>query len=199
MTPSQTIGPFFSYALTSDENGRPLIASNHIHAPSDAEIHIEGKVLDGDGKPVSDAMLEIWQADANGRLAVPNDRANVNFLGFARTATGQDGNYIFETVKPGRTNNQDNILQAPYINLVVFARSILSQLYTRIYFADENSNDKDPVLAIIQDPDRRTTLIAVPDSDRSGQTKYQFDIHLQGDAETVFFQWSQSILIEEKL
>ncbi len=189
-TPSQTIGPFFSYALTSDENGRPLIASNRIHAPSGTEIRIEGKVLDGDGKPVSDAMLEIWQADADGRLTAAHDRANLNFLGFARAATDQDGNYIFETVKPGRTKNQDNILQAPYINLTVFARGILGQLHTRIYFADEKSNDKDPVLAIIQDPDRRTTLIAVPDSDWSDHTKYQFDIHLQGDAETVFFQWS---------
>ena len=190
MTPSQTIGPFFSYSLTSNENGRPSIASNRIRALSGVGICIEGKVLDGDGKPVSDAMLEIWQADANGRLAVPNDRANVHFLGFARAATDQDGNYIFETVKPGRTNNQDNILQAPYINLTVFARGILSQLYTRIYFADEKSNDKDPVLTIIQDPERRATLIAVRDSDWNGHTKYQFNIHLQGDAETVFFQWS---------
>ena len=88
------------------------------------------------------------------------------------------------------TKNQENILQAPYINLTVFARGILSQLYTRIYFADEKSNDKDPILTIIQDPGRRTTLIAVPNSDWSDHTKYQFDIHLQGDAETVFFQWS---------
>ena len=126
LTPPQTIGPFFAYCLTSSDYGQKLITSNRVQAGNERQVLIKGSIYDGNGAPVTDAMLEIWQADADGRLAVPNDRANVNFLGFARTATDQDGNYIFETVKPGRTNNKDNILKAPYINLIVFACSTYS-------------------------------------------------------------------------
>ena len=189
-TPSQTIGPFFSYALNSSEHGLTLLAPNRIKATLGAQITISGQVLDGDGEPISDAMLEIWHADQQGRLAGRNNGANTNFTGFARTATDQKGVFVFETIKPGRLNTTDNILQAPHIDVMVFARGVLTHLCTRIYFADEASNENDPILTAIPDPNRRDTLIAVPEVGVSGQTNYRFDIHLQGEDETVFIEWS---------
>jgi len=189
-TPSQTIGPFFSYSLTSAKHGRTLLAPNRMDVASGVQIGISGQVFDGDSDPISDAMLEIWQADQQGRLAKTNDSANIHFRGFSRTDTDLEGTFVFETVKPGRLNTADNNLQAPHINVMVFARGILTHLCTRIYFADEASNKSDPVLAAIPDPKRRKTLIAVPQPGRDGRLNYRFDIRLQGEAETVFFQWS---------
>ena len=189
-TPSQTIGPFFSYALNSSKHGLALLAPNRMNATSDAQITISGQVLDGDGEPIPDAMLEIWQADQKGRLPGKNHGANINFTGFARTATDPKGTFVFETIKPGRLNTADNTLQAPHIDVMVFGRGILTHLCTRIYFADEASNENDPVLAAIPDPNRRDTLIAVPEIGVGGQTNYRFDIHLQGEDETVFLEWS---------
>ena len=189
-TPSQTIGPFFAYSLTSAKYGRRLLASNRVDSVSGTQIRVKGQVFDGDGEPVPDAMLEIWQADAEGRLAGARDGANIKFTGFARAATNQDGSFIFETVKPGRFHTSNDILQAPHISVIVFARGILTHLHTRIYFSDETSTNNDPVLAAIEDPKRRATLITLPDLDGDGYTNYRFDIHLQGEEETVFFQWS---------
>ena len=190
LTPSQTIGPFFAYSLTSAKDGRRLLVSNRVDSVSGTQIRVKGQVFDGDGEPVPDAMLEIWQADPEGRLAGANDGANIKFTGFARAATDQEGSFIFETVKPGRFHTSNNILQAPHISVIVFARGILTHLHTRIYFADETSNDNDPILAAIEDPNRRATLISVPESDGKSYTNYHFDIRLQGEGETVFFQWS---------
>ena len=190
VTPSQTIGPFFAYSLTSAKDGRRLLVSNRVDSVSGTQIRVKGQVFDGDGEPVPDAMLEIWQADPEGRLAGANDGANIKFTGFARAATDQEGSFIFETVKPGRFHTSNNILQAPHISVIVFARGILTHLHTRIYFADETSNDNDPILAAIEDPNRRATLISVPESDEKSYTNYHFDIRLQGKGETVFFQWS---------
>ena len=187
-TPSQTVGPYFAYGLTPGQYGYPLsdLATGNL-LDEDTEgkrIRLEGQVFDGAGAPVSDAMIEIWQADGQGRYAHPADGrgANVAFKGFGRFGTGTeaDSRFIFETIKPGSVDGE----QAPHINLIVFMRGILSHAYTRVYFADEAAaNEADPVLALV-DPARRATLIAV--ACEVGNV-YRFDIHMQGEKETVFF------------
>lgn len=189
-TPSQTVGPFFAYGLTPEQYGYQFtsIAGGDL-ATSDADgerIRIEGRVLDGAGEPISDAMIEIWQADGQGRYAHPHDPrgSNTGFKGFGRVGTGTDPEcrFIFDTVKPGSVDGR----QAPHINVIVFARGLLLHAYTRMYFSDESeANARDPVLAAVP-PERRSTLIAERRSTPSG-TVYRFDIHMQGDAETVFF------------
>lgn len=189
-TPSQTVGPFFAYGLTPEQYGYDLtsVADGAVRDDSTAGTHIriEGRVLDGRGDVVSDAMIEIWQADAQGRYAHPDDPrgSNADFTGFGRQGTGTDpqSRFRFDTVKPGITAEGS----APHISLIVFARGLPSHAYTRIYFADEAAaNATDPVLSQVP-AERRDTLIA-PRKDGSGVPTYRFDIHLQGDAETVFF------------
>jgi len=188
-TPSQTVGPYFAYGLTPEQYGYPLasIASPDLRTPdvSGQEIRIEGRVLDGNGEVVDDAMIEIWQADPEGRYAHPADpRGNKAFRGFGRCGTGTDphNRFIFQTLKPGAVD----AAQAPHINVIVFMRGLLSHLYTRIYFADEAAaNAKDAVFAAVP-PDRQATLIATPDANGAVPV-YRFDIHMQGDKETVFF------------
>jgi protocatechuate 3,4-dioxygenase alpha subunit len=189
-TPSQTVGPYFAYALTPEQYGYPFrgIAGGNLVAP-DTEgerIRIEGRVLDGAGEPVSDAMIEIWQADGQGRYAHPLDKrgSNSRFKGFGRVGTGTDAEcrFIFDTVKPGSVDGR----QAPHINVTVMMRGLLLHSFTRIYFSDEaEANARDPVLADVP-PERRETLIAKREETPSGPV-YRFDIHMQGDAETVFF------------
>ncbi|MGF1631305.1 MAG: protocatechuate 3,4-dioxygenase subunit alpha [Kiloniellaceae bacterium] len=192
-TPSQTVGPYFAYGLTPEQYGYPLasIASADLRTP-DVEgerIRLEGRVLDGNGEAVNDAMIEIWQADPQGRYASryahPADtRGNVAFRGFGRCGTGTDpeNRFIFETLKPGTEDEA----QAPHITVIVFLRGLLSHLYTRVYFADEAAaNARDPVLLSVPE-DRRGTLIAARD-EQDGVAVYRFDIHMQGDKETVFF------------
>lgn len=192
-TPSQTVGPFFAYALTPELYGRQGIAGN-VMACDDAQgdvIRVEGRVIDGDGQPVPDALVEVWQANAAGRYRHaddPRDDAPVDgtFTGFGRSGTDGDGRFWFETVKPGPVPGRGNAPQAPHINVAVFARGMLTHAYTRIYFADEEeANAIDPVLNTV-DEARRGTLIgdARP---VHGRTVYRFDIRLQGDGETVFF------------
>lgn len=191
-TPSQTIGPFFAYGLTPGQYGYEFadLANGDLlaHSPDESGLRIEiiGKVFDGEGQVVSDAMIEIWQADSQGRYAHPNDarQSNTSFRGFGRFGTGTEpgGSFKFKTIKPGSVDGE----QAPHINVVVFARGMLSHAYTRIYFADEsNANDKDRVLTSVPE-DRRTTLLATAD-ENAGASIYRFDIHLQGNKETVFF------------
>ncbi len=189
-TPSQTVGPYFAYGLTPEQYGYAFssIAGGVLTAESgDGErIRIEGRVLDGAGEAVGDAMVEIWQADGQGRYAHPADprSSNARFRGFGRVGTGTDPEqrFVFETVKPGAPDDG----QAPHINLVLFLRGLLSHAFTRIYFSDEaEANDADPVLATVP-AERRATLIA--ERDEAGDTPlYRFDIRLQGDRETVFF------------
>lgn len=189
LTPSQTVGPFFAYGLTS--NGAYAwndAFSNNLVTPdtSGERIRIAGHVTDGDGVPVPDAMLEIWQADAQGRFSDPQDgreRANTSFRGFGRIGTSPEGAYTFETIKPGPVPGEDGAMQAPHIVMAVFARGMLQQLYTRIYFAGEPANAGDAVLALVPE-DRRATLIAP----RDAEGVYRFDVRLQGDGETVFFE-----------
>jgi protocatechuate 3,4-dioxygenase alpha subunit len=184
-TPSQTVGPYFSLGLTQSHSV-PRIAGAEA---AGERVWLQCRVLDGDGLPINDAMIEIWQADSHGRYhQAPRDQpkqpADPACPGFGRVGSNEDGICEFETVKPGRVPGPDKIVQAPHLSLAVFARGILLQLYTRIYFAGDPANDQDPVLALVP-AERRETLIARPDSQRPGG--WRFDIHLCGEKETVFF------------
>ncbi len=184
-TPSQTVGPFFSFGLTAENSSVRCIAGPQAKGE---RVVLACRVLDGDGAPVPDAMIEIWQADANGKYNHPDDRQDKTvdpaFLGFGRMGTADDGNCSFETIKPGRVPGPGNVLQASHLNVAVFARGMLKQLYTRIYFDGDPANQEDPVLALVPE-DRRETLIARPDPGSPGV--WRFDLHLQGESETVFF------------
>ena len=190
-TPSQTIGPFFSPALLRSD--RAALA-----APGSAgfRVRVQGRVLDGAGDPVPDAMLEVWQANANGRYDHAADARedaplDPGFHGFGRTGTDAAGRFRFESVKPGPVPGRANARQAPHLNLLVFARGLLNHLYTRVYFSDESeANAIDPVLAAVE-PARRDTLVAVLDGARRSPIPllYRFEIRLQGSGETVFFDF----------
>src|SRR5918998_1803466 len=159
-TPSQTVGPFFHYALL-DEDQSKLVASDH---PS--VTRIEGTMRDGAGEVVPDAMLEIWQANAAGRYAHPeDDREDLpledDFSGFGRCPTDAEGRYEFVTIKPGVVPGPEGRPQAPHILVSIFARGLLKQLVTRIYFPDEEAaNSTDPLLSSIEDPVLRSALVA---------------------------------------
>jgi protocatechuate 3,4-dioxygenase alpha subunit len=187
ITPSQTVGPFFKYGLTpnGDNDWNDAFTGNLVTPDASGErIRIEGRVFDGEGAPVPDCMLEIWQADSHGRFADPQDKRalpNAKFRGFGRVGTDASGAYAFDTVKPGAVPDPDGVPQAPHILLAVFARGMLRHLYTRIYFEDEAGNAIDPVLALVP-ADRRATLIA-----RQEGSVYKLDLRLQGGDETVFF------------
>ena len=189
LTPSQTVGPFFAYGLTSDGayDWNDAFSNNLVTPDASGErIRIVGRVTDGDGAAVPDAMLEIWQADAQGRFSDPQDTrgpANTTFKGFGRTGTTPNGAFAFETIKPGAVPDVDGKPQAPHILMAVFARGMLLHLYTRIYFDGETANSTDAVLAQVP-ADRRGTLIAKREADGA----YRFDIRIQGDDETVFFE-----------
>lgn len=167
-TPSQTVGPFFRIGATSlTEEGEAI-------APPEGAITIRGTVFDGAGAPVPDAMLEIWAAGAGGEFG-PGRR------GFARALTDDQGGFRFSAIKPGALGDG----QAPHIDMSVFARGLLQRLVTRIYFPDEAAaNEGDPVLASIGDTAARSTLVAVPEDG-----SLRFDVRLQGEGETVFFEW----------
>ena len=187
ITPSQTVGPFFKYGLTpgGQYEWNDAFTGNLVTPDASGErIRVEGRVFDGDGQPVPDAMLEIWQADSQGRFADPQDKRalpNTKFRGFGRVGTDANGAYAFDTVKPGAVPDPDGKPQAPHLLLAVFARGMLRHLYTRIYFGDEKGNASDPVLALVPS-DRRATIVAM----REGGV-YKLDLRLQGDGETVFF------------
>ena len=182
-TPSQTVGPFFHDALL-DEDRSELVSPDHLEA-----IRIEGTVYDGEGEPVSDAMVEIWQANGAGRYNDPKDgRQDVpldeGFSGFGRSGTDAGGRFYFVTVKPGPVPLPDGGMQAPHIMVSVFARGLLKRVVTRIYFPDEEeANANDPVLSSVEDPGLRRTLVA---RDEGGALR--FDIHLQGANQTAFFE-----------
>ena len=185
-TSSQTIGPFFREALE-----RPAWSDLTRDGVSGEPIRIEGVVRDGDGAPVPDALLELWQADANGRYAHPDDIGPVSsdrlFRGFGRACTDADGRYWFTTIVPGAVAGADGAVQAPHANLTIFARGLLKRLVTRIYFADRaNENARDPLLSSIADADVRATLIAQRTDRPDGPAVYRFDIVLQGAGETAF-------------
>jgi len=182
-TTSQTVGPYLHIGLTW------LITENLVGPGVTGErVSLEGRVLDGDGKPVDDALVEIWQANAHGKYAHPEDRqakpVEPGFRGFGRSATDAEGRFRFQTVKPGRAPAHDRRLQAPHIAVNVFMRGQLKQLVTRIYFPDESANAEDPVLALVP-PERRATLIARKVPGKAGTLEW--NVILQGPEETVFF------------
>lgn len=186
-TPSQTVGPFFHDCLLRDGARCDTIVD-----PSGrgAPIRIAGLVVDGAREGVPDAVIEVWQADLDGRYE--RHAADSGISGFARVGTDERGAYAFTTVKPGRVEYDAARMQAPHLNVAVFARGLLNHLFTRIYFADEPTTASDPILGFVP-ADRRTTLIARPDHDAgeaSLTSAYRFDIVLQGDGETVFFDFT---------
>jgi protocatechuate 3,4-dioxygenase, alpha subunit len=189
-TPSQTVGPFFAYGMSPEQYGYPFKSLAGATVATDNEpgehLRLAGRVLDGNGVPVDDAVIELWQADAQGRYAHPADprRPNTGFTGFGRTGTGTDARqrFWFDTVKPGVASNA----HAPHMNLIVFMRGLLNHVYTRVYFSDEATlNATDPVLQLVPKA-RRQTLIAARHESARG-VEYLFDIRMQGDNATVFF------------
>jgi len=173
LTPSQTVGPFFGVGLPF-EKGEQV-------GPAGAagSIRIEGQVLDGHGDPVPDALLEVWQPDEGGQYQTV---VSSTATGFGRCRTDAEGAFNFVTVKPGPSRSPDGHAQAPHLNVTVFARGLLRHLVTRMYFPDEpGANAADPVLKLVE-PARRSTLMARDDGE-----VLRFDIHLQGERETVFF------------
>jgi protocatechuate 3,4-dioxygenase alpha subunit len=205
-TPWQTVGPFFHTSLPW-KGGADLVGSSGIGARPDLIpeghdllrqqgargaiagqiIDIVGFVLDGEGAPVPDALIEIWQANAAGRYNSPADPRDTiaieaAFTGFGRASTGEDGAYRFRTVLPGRVPGPGNSLQAPHAALSVLGRGLLKRLVTRIYFEDGEGNENDPILALAPAA-RRGALIAR----REERATYRFDIHLRGQYESVFF------------
>ena len=182
-TPSQTVGPYYSIGFDA-----MLVGDLAKGAQAGERIVIAGTVRDGDGAPVPDAVLEVWQANAHGKYAHPEDRQDKpldpGFTGFGRIGTDKAGNFRFATVKPGAVPGLGNTMQAPHIVVVLSMRGILKQLYTRIYFADEPANESDPILGLVEDAARRRTLVAVR---QAGTAEYRWNIVLQGAGETVFF------------
>lgn len=191
--PSQTAGPYVHIGLVPSVAGIPFEPerdwSRMMRAGVRGErIRIEGIVFDGTGSPVKDAVLELWQPDASGRFPGRDPGADPAFSGFGRVAADfGTGLFAFETVKPGRVPTADGKLQAPHATLLIFARGINIHLHTRVYFEDEAAaNAEDPVLALIEQPCRRETLIARR-ALREGLPVYRYDVHIQGPNETVFF------------
>jgi protocatechuate 3,4-dioxygenase alpha subunit len=179
ITPAQTAGPFLHIGLLWPD-GATAVAQD-----DPAAIVLTGSITDGGGEPVADALVETWQADADGRFASDEDPRGVGtsgFRGWARCATDEAGRWRIVTVKPGRVPGPDGTTQAPHIDCTLHARGLLRHLFTRIYFADEAAaNAADPVLADLPDG-RRVTLLATP-----VDGGYHLDMFLQGDRATVFF------------
>jgi protocatechuate 3,4-dioxygenase alpha subunit len=186
LTSSQTVGPFFEPALLRKDALRNSLITDDT---AGEKIRIEGRVLDGDGLAVPDAMIEIWQANAYGRYNHDSDARDVpldpTFLGFGRSGTDENGVYWFDTIIPGPVPFHETQMQAPHICVTVFSRGLLNHLVTRLYFEDEPANTTDPILQYVP-LERRATLLArrKPGVDK---ITYHFDIILQGAGETVFF------------
>jgi protocatechuate 3,4-dioxygenase alpha subunit len=180
---SQTVGPFFHFALTANTSLGTMAGA----AAKGKRIHLTLRMLDGDGAPVPDGIFELWQADANGVYRHPGDsrvsECDQGFHGFGRMQTNADGVAAFETVRPGRVADDRGGWQSPHINVIVFARGLLSHLFTRIYFSGDPALDSDYALGAVP-PERRATLIARPGA---AAGLWTHDIRLQGADETVFF------------
>jgi protocatechuate 3,4-dioxygenase alpha subunit len=196
-SPSQTAGPYVHIGCTPNHCGiegvYPTDLGGAMLGPHvrGERIIVKGHIYDGAGGPLKDAMVEIWQADAAGLYNSPAEKrgkADPDFTGFGRTATdGSHGEYRFETIKPGRVPFPDGRLMARHITFWIAARGINIGLHTRMYFSDEpETNMQCPVLSRIEHRNRVSTLFAVPDNE-GGAVAYRFDIHLQGDRETIFF------------
>ena len=194
-TPSQTAGPFVHIGLAPGAAGFDIYQhelGQDIAGPNakGERIRVEGLVIDGTGSPVKDVLIEAWQANAEGVYAHPEHPGEVEegFRGWGRVITDfATGNWGFETVKPGCTPGRSGSIMAPHINLWIVARGINTGLNTRLYFSDEEqANAADPVINLIEWENRRQSLIATR-ADTEGSVVYRFDIRLQGENETVFF------------
>lgn len=193
-SPSQTAGPYVHIGCTPNFTGvhgifdKDLGSGSMVNEQTRGErITIRGRVIDGSGTPLRDALVEIWQADADGFYNSPSEtrgEADPNFFGWARCPGDMDtGEFVFETIKPGRVPFRDGRMMAPHVNFWIVARGINIGLNTRMYFSDEEeANAQDPILARIEHKVRVPTLIGKRDGDT-----VTFDIHLQGDKETIFF------------
>jgi|SRR5579862_1410605 len=179
-TPSQTAGPFLHLGLT-DTRSVACIAG---HGTKGERVQLKFRLLDGDGLPVPDAMIELWQANSEGNYKETDANAGGTFFGFGRLATSEEGTCTFETIKPGRVPGPGGTLQAPHINVSVFARGLLKRLSTRVYFAGDPANAEDFVLGLVPAP-RHATLLALPDTVRDGS--WAHEIRMRGEGETVFF------------
>lgn len=195
-TPSQTAGPYVHIGLAPGAAGFDIYEKElgwDIAGPNarGERIRVEGLVIDGTGSPIKDVMLEAWQANAAGHYAHPEGGGPVEdgFRGWGRVITDfATGEWGFDTVKPGPVSGRNGTTQAPHISLWIVARGINLGLHTRLYFEDEAAaNAADPVLNGIEWEKRRPTLIARR-TDRNGQVVYRFDIRIQGEDETVFFE-----------
>lgn len=183
-TASQTVGPYFHLGCTNTHSVNCLAGSD----AKGERVWLHCRVSDGDGLPVNDAMLELWQANSAGKYLHPEDTQekpiDSECRGFGRLATDEHGSCTFETVKPGSVPGLGDSVQAPHISVSVFARGVLKRLPTRIYFQGDIANASDPVLALVPEA-RRDTLMARPDSGSPGY--WIFEINLCGKNETVFF------------
>jgi protocatechuate 3,4-dioxygenase alpha subunit len=182
-TASQTVGPYLRIGLTE-------LACDTI-APAEVageRVTVQGRLFDGDWKPVADGAIEIWQANARGKYASPADTQDTpvekGFRGFGRVLTGVDGEFRFTTIKPGRVPGPGGVLQAPHLAIVVFMRGSLRHLLTRMYFPDEAANAEDPILKLVP-ADRRATLIAKA----VAPATLEWNVYVQGANETVFFDF----------
>lgn len=180
---SQTIGPYLRIGLEW-----MVIEDLAPKGVAGERLSIEGRVVDGDGKPVNDAAVEIWQANSQGKYASPEDPQDkpqeAGFRGYGRSLTDDEGVFRFRTIKPGRVPGADGKLQAPHLIVTVFMRGLLKQLVTRMYFPDDPANAEDPVLGLVP-AERRSTLVAR----KRGDGKLEWNLVLQGKNETVFFEF----------
>lgn len=188
-TPSQTVGPYFAYGLTATQYGydfdQPFDARVALDNATGERIRLEGRVIDGNGSPINDAMVEISQVDGNGRYPTSvEDATATGFRGFGRVGTGTDAQnrFVFETVKPAAEAPGE----APHINVIVTMRGLLLHVFTRVYFSDEAAANADDAVLQSVPAARRGTLIAERHV-QGGQVTYRLDIHMQGADETVFF------------
>jgi protocatechuate 3,4-dioxygenase alpha subunit len=201
-TPAQTLGPFFHQGLlrTRDWFQVPGVCQDSVDVIGNVlvreevegeRVRIEGTVYDGQQDPVVDALIEIWQANAQGRYNHPLDTSerplDAAFSGFGRAVTDEMGGYCFGSIKPGSVPGPSGSVQAPHLNVIVGARGMARHAFTRIYFEGEAELAGDRVLSLVP-PSRRQTLIAKHSGARAGVSSYRFDIHLQGENETVFFE-----------
>jgi protocatechuate 3,4-dioxygenase alpha subunit len=192
-TPSQTAGPYVHIGLALEAAGNPAREQeiwNEMARPEAPGEHIVllGHVYDGNGHLIRDSFLELWQANADGEYDAEYDLGKA-FNGFGRTATTDEGEWLARTIKPGMVRNAAGVPMAPHINVSLFARGINIHLQTRLYFDDEAQNNAaDPVLNLIEQPQRRQTLIAKRCT-VAGKLAYRFDIRVQGEDETVFFDF----------
>jgi protocatechuate 3,4-dioxygenase alpha subunit len=184
-TTSQTVGPFFKIGMSALY--RTELAASEM--PGE-RLTIQGRILDGQGHPVPDAVLEIWQADSAGNYSQgsnANDESQRGaFFGFGRVPTDTEGSFFFSTIKPGRVPGPGGTQQAPHIVVSLFMRGLLNRLVTRIYFAGDPANDQDFALRLVE-ADRRYTLLAAPVAGNPGLLEW--NVILQGDQETVFFDF----------